>query len=277
MSSLASSCASCCNGFASTTVESVVDRHISLGDAGAMSTYGQYCPLALAAEILGERWSLLIISRVIDGCHRFNDIHRGVPKISATLLSQRLRALEAAGLIARKRLKTSPGSDYRLTDAGRALEPIIMSLAAWGQNWARDMTRADLDPAFLLWSMHTRLNTEAMPPGRTVLYFEFTGAPQACRRFWLVNTDGVVDMCLSDPGYEVHVQVFANLALFVETWRGFRNLRDEIARGAIRVEGPSHMVRRLPDWLMLSSLAHFERKRVGRERSLAMASLRTTR
>jgi len=108
------------------------------------------------------------------------------------------------------------------------------------------MTDADLNPAFLLWSMHKRLNTEEMPAGRTLLYFEFTGAPKTCRRFGLVNTDGVVDMRLFDPGHEVDVRVFANLLLFVETWRGFRDLRREIACGAIRVEGPSHLARRLP-------------------------------
>src|SRR5262245_2795226 len=116
-----------------------------------MSTYGQYCPLALAAETLGERWNLLIVSRLIDGCHRFNEIHRGVPRISATVLSQRLRDLETAGLLSRAPLKGSSGHDYHLTEAGRALEPIIMSLAVWGQRWARNMTRDDLDPAFLLW------------------------------------------------------------------------------------------------------------------------------
>lgn len=234
-----------------------------------MSTYGQYCPLALAVETLGERWNLLIVSRIIDGCHRFNDIHRGVPKISATLLSQRLRVLEKEGLITRAPLRGSPGHDYQLTEAGRALEPIIMSLAAWGQQWARDMTRADLDPAFLLWSMHTRLNTAAMPPGRTVLYFEFSGAPKECRRFWLINADGVVDMCLTDPGHEVDLRIFADLLLFVEAWRGLRDLRREIALGAVRVEGPSHLARCLPDWLLLSSLAHVERMRPGREYDLA--------
>jgi DNA-binding HxlR family transcriptional regulator len=107
----------------------------------AMSTYGQYCPLALAAEALCERWNLLIVSRVIDGCRRFNEIHRGVPKISATLLSRRLLDLEKAGIIVRTPLTDAPGHDYRLTDAGRALEPIVMELAVWGQHWARDMTR----------------------------------------------------------------------------------------------------------------------------------------
>jgi DNA-binding HxlR family transcriptional regulator len=234
-----------------------------------MSRYGQYCPLALAAETLCERWNLLIVSRVVDGCHRFNEIHRGVPKISATLLARRLRDLENAGVISRKPLRSGQGHDYQLTDAGRALDPIIMNLAAWGQQWARDMTTEDLDPAFLVWSMHTRLETGKMPSGRTVLAFEFSGAPRDLRRFWLVNMDGVVEMCLKHPGYEVDVTVRCDLRLFVEAWRGIRDLRAEIAKGAIRVDGPAHLSRKLPDWLMLSSLAEFPRRRSGRENRLA--------
>lgn len=237
-----------------------------------MSRYGQYCPLSLAAEILCERWNLLIVSRVIDGCHRFNEIHRGVPKISATLLSKRLQDIEHAGLITRTPLPSGKGYDYQLTDAGRALDPIINDLAAWGQQWARDMTTEDLDPAFLVWSMHLRLNSEKMPAGRTVLAFEFTGAPKDLRRFWLVNTDGTVEMCLKHPGYDVDVTVRANLRRFVEAWRGFRNLRTEIADGQIRVEGPSRLVKQLPDWLMLSALATFRRRRPGKESQMAQAN-----
>ena len=233
-----------------------------------MSTYGQYCPLALAAEVLCERWNLLIVSRVIDGCHRFNEIHKGVPKISATLLSSRLQILEHAGLITKTPLKNGHGHDYQLTAAGRALDPIIMDLAAWGQAWARDMTHEDLDPAFLLWSMHTRLDTDAMPAGQTVLGFEFTGAPKDCQRFWLVCTDGDVEMCLKHPGYETDLEVRSDLRTFVEAWRGFRDLRTEIANGAITIEGPSHLARQLPNWLKLSGLAGIERHRDGAEKQL---------
>ena len=228
--------------------------------------YGQYCPLSLALEVLGERWTLLVVSRLIDGCRRFNEIHRGVPRMSASLLSQRLSQLEHAGLIERE------GREYLLTEAGWALEPIIMDLAVWGQHWARDMTTEDLDPGFLVWSMHTRLNTEAMPSGRTVMEFEFTGAPPDCRRFWLVNDDGVVEMCLKHPGYEVDLKVRSDLRRFIEAWRGLRPLRGEIAAGHIRVEGPSEMVRTFPDWLMLSMLAPYERRRLGPERDLAAAA-----
>lgn len=225
--------------------------------------YGQYCPLALAAELLCERWTLLVISRVIDGCTRFNEIHRGVPKISATLLSQRLLQLEEAGLIVRIPLPNGRGHLYELTDAGSDLAPIIMNFAVWGQKWARNMVHEDLDPAFLAWSMHTRLNLEAMPAGRTVIEFEFTGTDKGFSRFWLVNDNGKPDMCLKHPGGDVDVSVKADIRRFVEAWRGFRDLRQEIAAGNIRVEGPSNFRKALPDWLLLSSLASFPREIAG--------------
>jgi len=231
--------------------------------------YGQYCPLALAAELLCERWTLLVISRVIDGCTRFNDIHRGVPRISATLLADRLAKLEHAGLIIREPLPNGRGAEYRLTEAGRDLEPIIMDLAVWGQRWSRDMVTDDLDPAFLAWSMHTRMNTEAMPAGRTVIEFEFSGIDKGFARFWLVDHDGKVDMCLKNPGYETDVKVMADMRRFVEAWRGFRSMRHEIANGAIRLEGPSDLTRAFPDWLLCSALAPFPRLRCGKEQALA--------
>ncbi|HNR23421.1 MAG TPA: helix-turn-helix domain-containing protein [Steroidobacteraceae bacterium] len=238
--------------------------------------YGQYCPLALAAEILCERWTLLIVSRILDGCTQFNQIHRGVPRISPSLLSQRLAGLERAGIIVREPAagKGLPRR-YAPTAAARELEPIIMQIAVWGQNWSRDMTHDDLDPGFLVWSMHVRLDTARMPPGRTVLEFEFTGAPRDCRRFWLVNDDGRVEMCLKHPGFEIDLRVESDLRLFIEAWRGIRDLRAEIAARRVRVLGPPRLCRQFPGWLQLSALAPFPRKRPGREQRLAKAAPRS--
>ena len=140
--------------------------------------------------MLCERWTLLVISRIIDGCTQFNAIHRGVPRISPAMLSKRLRELEHAGLISSTPARRGTPRTYLLTRAGQELAPLIDSLAIWGQHWARDMCFDDLDPGFLAWSMHMSLDTERMPAGRTVLGFEFSGAPRDCRRFWLVNEDG---------------------------------------------------------------------------------------
>ncbi len=230
--------------------------------------YGQYCPLALATELLGQRWTVLVISRLLDGCTTYNEIHRGVPRISPSMLSQRLDELERAGIVQRRKRENRSTSTYHLTEAGWDLEDIVMKMAIWGQEWARDMSMDDLDPAFLAWSMHMRLNSEAMPPGRTVLEFDLSGGPEGSYRFWLVNHSGSVDMCLKHPGYDTDVLVMADLRHFVETWRGFRDMRTEINAGHIKVEGPRAMKQALADWLMLSALAPYQRKRPGWERQL---------
>ncbi|WP_165777029.1 winged helix-turn-helix transcriptional regulator [Paremcibacter congregatus] len=234
-----------------------------------MSTYGQYCPLALAAEIFCERWNVLIIRRIIEGSYRFNDIHKGVPKITATLLSRRLRDLEHAEIITRTPLDRGPGYAYRLTAAGEELAPIIQSLAYWGQAWGRDMVIDDLDPDFLLWQMHGRLNKSILPPGRTVIALEFTGGTQGSQRFWLIATADEVDMCLKHPGHEADLTIMSDLRLFVECWRGIRDIRQELSQGAIRTEGTSDLVRLLPDLLLLSAAAPVKRQRCGVERDLA--------
>lgn len=233
-----------------------------------MFTYGQYCPIALASETLCERWNLLILRRIIEGCRRFNDIHQGVPKISATLLSKRLRTLERAGLIRIVPAAKGRGHEYSPLPACLELEPITSAIAVWGQRWARDMVTEDLDPEFLLYSMHRRLDSRRMPPGRTVIGFRFSGAPRHCRQFWLMHNDGVTEMCLKDPGFPEDVFVHANLRRFIEAWRGIRDLHADIRSGAIRVDGPARLVRAFPDWLMKSAIAGTERMPAGRESKL---------
>lgn len=235
----------------------------------AIRGYGQYCPLALAAELLCERWTLLVLSRVIDGCTQFNAIQRGLPRIAPAMLAKRLRELEHAGLIVRPPVPRGTARKYALTQAGAALEPVIMHVAQWGHQWARDMQADDLDPAFLAWSMHTRIDTSRLPPGRLVVAFEFSGAPSDSSRFWLVTNDGAVDMCIRDPGFEVDVTVRADVRVFVEAWRGFRDLETEIRAGRIRLIGARALTRQFPGWLKLSMLAPYERLRQGRERQLA--------
>lgn len=231
--------------------------------------YGQYCPVALATEILGERWTMLVILALIDGVARFNDLQRALPRISATTLTQRLRSLEDAGVARKQAAEGGTAFEYVLTDAGRELEPIIVELAYWGQRWARDLEPDDRDPRFLGWSMHLRMNVEAMPRNRTVIEFSFTSAPADCRRFWIISDKGRVEMCIKPPGSEPDLRVNAELARFVDVWRGFRSLREEIAAGKIRLEGPREMQRAFPDWLLLSVAAPVERLRPGRERTTA--------
>lgn len=236
------------------------------------STYGQYCPLSLAVELLCRRWTMLVVSRLMDGCSHFNEIHRGLPRVSPSLLSRRLTELRRAGLVRTRKSRKHRGKEYVLTEAGWELEPVIMNLAVWGHRWARDMTDEDLDPAFLLWSMHRRMDTDRMPPGRTVVEFNFSAAPPGDEKFWLINRDGEVEMCLKDPGLDVDVLVIARLRTFFEAWRGFRDLRAEIRAGRIKLLGPRDLCAQFPDWLLLSELAPNPRLRPGRERRLARRS-----
>lgn len=220
--------------------------------------YGQFCPVALASEVLAERWTLLVVRELLAGAKRFNQIRRGLPRLSGTLLKQRLATLEYAGIVTH--LPAAGGADYQLTRAGQALKPIVRSIGEWGQRWARDIEAGDLDPGWLVWSMHRRLNVAAMPPGRTVIEIEFVDAPAATRRFWLVHCDGTVDVCLKDPGFDPAVRLATRVRTLAEVWRGLRSLRGEVRAGTVTLQGPAHHRRALPQWLLLSGYAHIRRR-----------------
>jgi DNA-binding HxlR family transcriptional regulator len=217
--------------------------------------YGQFCPVALASEVLAERWTLLIVRELLAGARRFNDIRRGVPRLSATLLKQRLQTLERAGIAERKMSATTRGPEYSLTEAGLSLRLVVTSIGEWGQRWARDIRPEDLDPGWLVWAMHRRLNTPAMPRGRTVIEIEFVDAPTKQRRFWLVHCDGNVDVCLKDPGYDTTVRVSTRVRTLAEVWRGIRSAKDELRAGRIHLDGDSDCCRAFPGWLLLSVYA----------------------
>lgn len=223
--------------------------------------YGQFCPVALAAELLAERWTLLVVRELLCGAQRFNEIRRGVPRLSPTLLRQRLQALELAGVLERQASARGRAGAYRLTAAGQALRPVVASVGEWGQRWARDIEPDDLDPGWLVWGMHRRLNLAAMPPGRTVLEIEFTDAPRTQRRFWLMHCAGEVQVCLKDPGYEVALRLAARVRALAEVWRGIRPLGAALAEGAISLSGAAAHRRALPQWLLLSSFAGIRRER----------------
>ena len=243
--------------------------------------YGQFCPVALASEVLAERWTLLIVRELLAGARRFNDIRRGVPRLSATLLKQRLQTLEHAGVVEHRTAREVSGteretsratrsasgeardalhSSYCLTRAGLALKPIISAIGEWGQRWSRDIGPEDLDPGWLVWAMHRRLNSAAMLPGRTVIEIEFSDAPPKQRRFWLVHCDGHVDVCLKDPGFDTTVRVATRLRVFAEVWRGIRSLRDELRARTIQLHGSPAHCRAFPRWLLLSAYAPIERE-----------------
>jgi DNA-binding HxlR family transcriptional regulator len=225
-----------------------------------MKGYGQFCPLALASEIVGERWTPLVLRELILGSTRFNDIHRGVPRMSPALLSRRLKTLESAGIVERRRIGRR--TEYGLSEAGRALAPTIQSLAVWSKQWLPATLSADrADPDLVMWDMHRRMNLDRMPEKRTVIRFEFTDQPPAKRRRWIVGEAGAVELCITDPGFDVDLFVETDSRTVTLIWYGDIRLGRAIEDGAIEVHGPPHLCDAFPSWLQLNVLAEVPRLR----------------
>lgn len=222
-----------------------------------MKGYGQFCPVAKTMEVLDERWTVLIIRELLMDSHHFNELRRGVPRMSPALLSKRLRSLERAGIVAR----TEDGNRrrYELTAGGRELAPVVMALGEWGTRWRTELGDEDLDPHLLMWDVRRNLDVAAMPAGRTVLGFRFPDVERRTRDWWLVVEDGSVDVCDADPGHPVTVTVECSLRTLVEVWRGDRSWRDALRSGDLLVEGTAAARRGVSQWLKLSPFAGVER------------------
>jgi DNA-binding HxlR family transcriptional regulator len=213
-------------------------------------TYAQYCPIVRAVEVIGERWTLLIVREMLVGSRRFNEISRGLPGLSRALLSRRLRQMEAAGLIVRA------DDGYDLTQAGQDLRPIVFGLADWGARHAfGDPRPEELDPEVLMWWMHGMIE-----PGdvdrRSVVQIEVSDVR---RLFWLVVEPADVSVCVVDPGFEVDAVVQADLGTLYRLWEGEIDLLDAVRAGEVQVSGDRWVVSRLPDWLQLSPVVPYVR------------------
>jgi DNA-binding HxlR family transcriptional regulator len=204
---------------------------------------------------------LLVIRELLAGSTHFNDIRRGVPRISATLLKERLETLEHAEVIERKKSTEGGGYEYVLTKAGQELRAVLTGIGEWGQRWARDIRPEDLDPGWLVWNVHRRLNTAELPAGKTVIQIEFTDRSKDGRYFWLVCNRGNVEVCLKHPGYSIDLHVRTTVRVFAESWRGIRSVREEISAGSIGLDGKASLRRAFPKWLLLSAYASIPRMR----------------
>lgn len=204
--------------------------------------------MAQAAEVFAERWTPLVIRELFSGSHRFNDLMRGVPRISRTLLAHRLRTMERDGLVERS------GDGYYLTAAGKDLIPVIELLGSWGQRWATSsLEPGDLDPALLMWDIHRRVPPDALPDRRVVVMFRFREVPK--ERYWLVLEPSAVEVCYKDPGFPVDLNVSASLKALTAAWLGHRRMAEVTARGEIELDGPRHLRTAFPRWLGLSTFA----------------------
>jgi DNA-binding HxlR family transcriptional regulator len=220
--------------------------------------YGQFCPVAKAAEILTERWTPLVVRELLAGSNRFNDLRRGVPLMSPSLLSSRLKSLERAGVVERHPVDGGRGWEYHLTAAGRELEPIIELLGAWGHRWVtHDLAKEDLDPALLMWDIRRTVKPEELPArDRVVVLFEYWGVPAKRRRWWLVFDRGEVDLCLTPPGHAVDVTVSSHIRTMTEVWLGHQELSRALRSGDLTLQGPAVLTRRFARWIGLSASTH---------------------
>lgn len=211
-----------------------------------MRPYAQYCPVVRAIEVLGDRWTLLIVRDMLVGASRFNEISRGLPGLSRALLSRRLRQLENAGLV------TRTGDGYALTTAGEDLRPLVFGLADWGARYAfGDPRPEELDPETLMWWLHDRIDTAELP-GRAVIQ---VGISDHRRKFWLVLEPGDASVCKTDPGFDVDAVLSADLSTLYRMWLGEIELLDAVRAGTIDLTGTRWVVRGLPGWLRLSPVA----------------------
>lgn len=210
-------------------------------------------------ELLDERWTMLVVRELVTGSRRFNDLRRGLPRMSPTLLSKRLGQLARAGII--ERHVEANEVQYTLTPAGEELRPIVEALGTWGVRWIGHLGQEDLDPSLLLWDMHRNVDQRTVPNRRTVIHFNFRDVPAGSRRWWLVVTRDDVDVCDTDPGYDIDVTVTTDLRSMIRVWRGDTTWSDALRSGSVALDGTTTMRRSLPHWFNPSRFAQIPRAR----------------
>ena len=224
--------------------------------------YGQFCPVAMASEVICARWTPLILRELLCGSTRFNDLRRGVPRMSPTLLSKRLKELEQAGVIETKATGQAGIVEYHLTQAGQELRPIVMSLGIWGQRWVEtQVSLKNLDPSLLMWDMRRSLDLTPMLPRRCTVQFHYPELPSSRQHFWLVIDNRLVDLCIVDPGYEVDLFVECSLRTMTAIWMGLTNVQAELDAGRLELSGDKMLARSMQQWLGLSTFAKEKNRR----------------
>lgn len=226
-------------------------------------SYNQFCPVAMAAEIVCLRWMPLLLRELVLGSTRFNELRRGLPRMSPTLLSKRLKDLEAAGIVTRKAVgRGSDVLEYHLTDAGKELRPIIEAVGVWGQRWVTtEATLKNLDTNLLMWDIRRNIDTEPMPRCRNTIQFIFRDRSDSERNYWLIiDPDAEIDLCFVDPGFDVDLYVSTDLRTMTEIWLGYVSIGRASEDGRLVLTGSSKLVGDLRTWLKRSVFANVEKK-----------------
>jgi DNA-binding HxlR family transcriptional regulator len=219
----------------------------------AMTSYGQFCPVSKATEIVGDKWTMLILRELLLGTSRFNEFQRSMSRISPTILNKRLKSLEDTGVIIKKKLSGMKGHEYRLTTMGKELEPVVDQLAIRGMRWARgQMSDDELDVELLMWDIRRRIDCESLPGGETVISFHFKGLEQY-GTWWLVCDGADIDLCTENPGKDVDLYVASDVRTMIEVWEGDRSLSSAIKDETITSVGSPHLIRSMQSWFTLCS------------------------
>jgi DNA-binding HxlR family transcriptional regulator len=224
--------------------------------------YKQFCPVAMASEILGARWTLVLLRELVVGPARFNELRRGVPRMSPALLSKRLKDLEKAGIVSRTKVAREPDAyEYALTASGEELRPIIEAIGLWGHRWIEtEASLKNLDPNLLMWDMRRNIDPNPMPARRTTIQVILSDLEAAQKNWWLIVAPGCeVDLCSVDPGFDVDLYVSATLRTMTEVWMGYVPLARAKEEGKLLVTGEKRLEADLGSWLRLSSFAKAQR------------------
>ena len=222
-----------------------------------MKSYGQFCPVAKASEIFAERWTPLIIRELLMGSRKFSELEIGLPHIPRSLLTQRLRSLESVGVLERKADGNSKRAGYHLTAAGMDLFGVIRGLGEWGQKWVNhDIGQDEVDPAYLVWDMHRRVEVDLLPPDRVVVQMTFSGARTG--DYWLILERPEPSACMQDPGFDVDVFVVADTVAIHKAWMGMASFDEYVEEGLIELFGLASHVNAFPTWFKFSVFAGVE-------------------
>lgn len=227
------------------------------GSSMANSDYNQFCPIAKVSELVEPRWTLLILNEMWSGSSRFNEIRRGVPGMSPTLLSKRLKDMEIRGLVSRTQNSKTGHVDYALTAIARDLVPIVKALGQWAhRNVDAEISLEKLDARLLMWNMRRKIDTTYFPNGKTVIQFIFPELNEDQRNYWLITKPGhPVDLCLVDPGFDVDLYVTAELKAMTSAWMGWSRLKTEISNEKIVLSGNQKLIVGIENWMVISSFA----------------------
>jgi DNA-binding HxlR family transcriptional regulator len=220
--------------------------------------YHHFCPVAKACEILEPRWTMLVLCELLNGYTRFNDIRRGIPSMSPTLLSKRLKDMERKGLVRREKSGASGEVHYRTSKLADELAPIIVALGDWAhRNVDADVCLEKIDARVLMWNMRRKVNTAVLPARRkSIIHFIFPELPEPERNYWIVGRPGMeADLCVIDPGQDVDLYITADLKALASAWMGHTTLATEISRGKVNLVGDELLINSIGNWMVRSRFA----------------------